>query len=95
MAVWIKTCSCRHAVPLAGASSSPSLRLPYQFCLPSFLPSPAHLFFLPFLPPFSSGLYQFITNFSETVENVSGPVAILAVGAEVARSNAAGEQPVW
>lgn len=36
------------------------------------------------------GLYQFITNFSETVENVSGPVAILAVGAEVARSNAAG-----
>lgn len=36
------------------------------------------------------GLYQFISNFSDTVSNVSGPVAILAVGAEVARSNAAG-----
>ena len=30
------------------------------------------------------------TNFASTVENVSGPVAILAVGAEVARSNSPG-----
>ncbi|KAL4422726.1 hypothetical protein ABPG75_008923 [Micractinium tetrahymenae] len=36
------------------------------------------------------GLYQFITNFSDTVGNVSGPVAIVAAGAEVARSNSSG-----
>ncbi|KAI3430446.1 hypothetical protein D9Q98_005041 [Chlorella vulgaris] len=36
------------------------------------------------------GLYQFITNFSNTVDNVSGPVAILAAGAEVARANTGG-----
>lgn len=41
-------------------------------------------------PALPAGLYQFATNFSSTVENVSGPVAILAVGAEVARSNAPG-----
>jgi membrane-associated protease RseP (regulator of RpoE activity) len=37
-----------------------------------------------------AGLYQFITNFSNTVDNVSGPVAILAAGAEVARANTGG-----
>lgn len=42
------------------------------------------------LPAGCAGLYQFISNFSDTVGNVSGPVAILAVGAEVARSNSAG-----
>lgn len=36
------------------------------------------------------GLYLFVTNFSSTVENVSGPVAILAAGAEVARSSTSG-----
>ncbi len=47
---------------------------------------------LPCIPPTSgcAGLYQFLSNFSDTVSNVSGPVAIVAVGAEVARSNAAG-----
>lgn len=96
-------CCCRiikfsrsQAVPLAGAESSPDVCRRHQFCLAACL-SP-----FPILPPFPAspsspppGLYQFITNFSETVENVSGPVAILAVGAEVARSNAAGEQPVF
>ena len=36
------------------------------------------------------GLYQFVTNFSETSKNVSGPVAILAAGSEVARNDANG-----
>ena len=52
-------------------------------CLPELLPR------IPFsIRP--AGLYQFFTNFSSTVENVSGPVAIIAAGAEVARSNSAG-----
>ena len=51
--------------------------------------SPTALFALP-CPVSPAGLWQFITNFSATVDNVSGPVAILAVGAEVARSNSAG-----
>eukprot|EP00889_Picochlorum_renovo_P003004 jgi/Picre1/30034/NNA_005406.t1 len=33
------------------------------------------------------GLWQFVTNFQETSKNVSGPVAILAVGSEVARTD--------
>lgn len=37
-----------------------------------------------------AGLYQFASNFSNTVENVSGPVAIISVGAEVARTNSSG-----
>jgi len=36
------------------------------------------------------GLWQFVTNFQETSKNVSGPVAILAVGSEVARTDANG-----
>ncbi|KAL5209229.1 hypothetical protein ABZP36_004852 [Zizania latifolia] len=36
------------------------------------------------------GLKQTFLNFSQTAEKVSGPVAIIAVGAEVARSNADG-----
>jgi len=32
-------------------------------------------------------LYQFVTNFQESSKNVSGPVAILAVGSEVARTD--------
>ncbi|KAG8097519.1 hypothetical protein GUJ93_ZPchr0013g36144 [Zizania palustris] len=36
------------------------------------------------------GLRQTFLNFSQTAEKVSGPVAIIAVGAEVARSNADG-----
>ena len=36
------------------------------------------------------GLYQFVTNFSESSKNVSGPVAILAAGSEVARNDANG-----
>ena len=36
------------------------------------------------------GLLHLVTNFSQTAERVSGPVAIVAVGAEVARSDAAG-----
>ena len=43
---------------------------------------------IPFPAP--AGLYLFVTNFSSTVENVSGPVAILAAGAEVARSSTSG-----
>eukprot|EP00890_Picochlorum_soloecismus_P002105 jgi/Picsp_1/2896/NSC_01121-R1_protein len=35
----------------------------------------------------SNGLYQFVTNFQESSKNVSGPVAILAVGSEVARTD--------
>lgn len=34
-----------------------------------------------------AGLYQFVTNFQESSKNVSGPVAILAVGSEVARND--------
>lgn len=37
-----------------------------------------------------NGLSQFITNFKETAERVSGPVAILAVGSEVARTDTSG-----
>jgi membrane-associated protease RseP (regulator of RpoE activity) len=36
------------------------------------------------------GLGQFVSNFKETASNVSGPVAILAVGSEVARTDATG-----
>lgn len=36
------------------------------------------------------GLAQIVFNFSQTAERVSGPVAIVAVGAEVARTNVAG-----
>ena len=36
------------------------------------------------------GLSQFVSNFKETAERVSGPVAILAVGSEVARTDATG-----
>lgn len=36
------------------------------------------------------GLKQIVFNFSQTADKVSGPVAIVAVGAEVARSDAAG-----
>ncbi len=36
------------------------------------------------------GLFQFVTNFSESSKNVSGPVAILAAGSEVARNDANG-----
>ncbi|KAG6552379.1 hypothetical protein Mapa_006233 [Marchantia paleacea] len=36
------------------------------------------------------GLKQIIFNFEKTVDNVSGPVAIVAVGAEVARNDIAG-----
>lgn len=35
------------------------------------------------------GFGQLISNFSETAEQVSGPVAIVAIGADIARSNAA------
>lgn len=38
----------------------------------------------------AKGLSQLFTNFSQTAEQVSGPVAILAVGAEVARRDASG-----
>lgn len=40
--------------------------------------------------PRPAGLWQFVTNFSGTVDNVSGPVAILAAGAEVARTSSSG-----
>ena len=33
------------------------------------------------------GLWQFVTNFQETSKNVSGPVAILAAGSEVAKND--------
>lgn len=33
------------------------------------------------------GLWQFVTNFQETSKNVSGPVAILAAGSEVAKTD--------
>lgn len=36
------------------------------------------------------GLSQFFSNFKETAERVSGPVAILAVGSEVARTDVSG-----
>jgi RIP metalloprotease RseP len=36
------------------------------------------------------GLAQFVSNFQQTAERVSGPVAILAVGSEVARTDATG-----
>lgn len=38
----------------------------------------------------ATGLSQFITNFKQTASQVSGPVKILAVGAEVARTDASG-----
>lgn len=37
-----------------------------------------------------AGLWQFVSNFQETSKNVSGPVAILAVGSEVARTDITG-----
>lgn len=37
-----------------------------------------------------SGLGQFVTNFKQTAQNVSGPVAIVAFGSEVARTDASG-----
>ncbi len=37
-----------------------------------------------------AGLQQVIFNFEKTKDSLSGPVAIVAVGAEVARSDAAG-----
>lgn len=36
------------------------------------------------------GLWQILTDFARTADRVSGPVAIVAVGAEVARTNTAG-----
>lgn len=38
----------------------------------------------------TDGLKQVILNFSQTADKISGPVAIVAVGAEVARTDAAG-----
>ena len=38
----------------------------------------------------SAGLQQIFTNFSKTAEGVSGPVAIVAVGSEIARSDLSG-----
>lgn len=38
----------------------------------------------------SAGLQQIVTNFSKTAEGVSGPVAIVAVGSEIARSDLSG-----
>ena len=49
-----------------------------------------------FLAPYAmtcgcnAGLQQIVTNFSKTAEGVSGPVAIVAVGSEIARSDLAG-----
>lgn len=37
-----------------------------------------------------TGLQQIVTNFEQTAEQVSGPVAIVAVGAEAARTDSAG-----
>lgn len=37
-----------------------------------------------------AGLQQLVFNFEKTKENLSGPVAIVAVGAEVARSDISG-----
>ena len=37
-----------------------------------------------------TGLSQFVTNFKQTAQNVSGPVAIVAFGSEVARTDASG-----
>jgi membrane-associated protease RseP (regulator of RpoE activity) len=37
-----------------------------------------------------SGLKQLVFNFNETKDAISGPVAIVAVGAEVARSDISG-----
>lgn len=36
------------------------------------------------------GLYQILSNFKQTAQNVSGPVAMLAVGSEVARTDVSG-----
>lgn len=38
----------------------------------------------------NAGLQQIFTNFSKTAEGVSGPVAIVAVGSEIARSDLSG-----
>ena len=38
----------------------------------------------------AAGLQQIVTNFSKTAEGVSGPVAIVAVGSEIARSDLSG-----
>ena len=37
-----------------------------------------------------AGLQQIVVNFAKTADSVSGPVAIVAVGAEVARADATG-----
>lgn len=37
-----------------------------------------------------TGLQQIVTNFSKTAENLTGPVAIVAVGSEIARSDLSG-----
>lgn len=37
-----------------------------------------------------AGLQQIVTNFSKTAENLTGPVAIVAVGSEIARSDLSG-----
>ena len=37
-----------------------------------------------------AGLQQIVVNFAQTADSVSGPVAIVAVGAEVARADATG-----
>lgn len=38
----------------------------------------------------STGLQQIVTNFQKTAEGVSGPVAIVAVGSQIARSDLSG-----
>ena len=38
----------------------------------------------------AAGLQQIVTNFSKTAENLTGPVAIVAVGSEIARSDLSG-----
>ena len=37
-----------------------------------------------------AGLQQIVTNFSKTAEGISGPVAIVAVGSEIAKSDLSG-----
>ena len=37
-----------------------------------------------------AGLQQIVTNFQKTAEGVSGPVAIVAVGSQIARSDLSG-----
>ena len=47
---------------------------------------PKHQFMLSSL---NAGLQQIVTNFEKSKESLSGPVAIVAVGAEAARSDVA------